>query len=172
MDADQERKFFAANGYLILPNLLSDEEVQTSRREIQRLHQRAAELSATGDPTARDFQREPYVKSQDHERLPMQPPTLVTTSIALDDAPLTEREDIDLSAQIYVPLQAGFALLFHSKLVHGSGHNQPAHSRNTALYAYFSPRVRYVPGPNAPRRRQFAVIAGLDGAQSHELVAN
>lgn len=139
---------------------------------------------------------------QDSAYWPMEPPTLVTTSIALDDAtpengcikvipcshhwglqewghiaqdqdaPLTHRDDIDLRDPIDVPLKAGSAVLFHSLTVHGSGPNQTDHSRNTALYAYFSPRVRYVPRAGGPREKAFPVIAGLDGAQEHTLVAS
>ncbi len=139
---------------------------------------------------------------QDSAYWPMDPPTLITVSIALDDAtaangcikvipgshewdlrewghiaqdqdhPLTAREDIDLSDQIDVPLKAGSALLFHSKLVHGSGPNKTDRSRHTALYAYFSPAVRYMPGPDAPRSRSFPVISGLHGATDHMLRAD
>ncbi len=138
---------------------------------------------------------------QDSAYWPMDPPSLITVSIALEDAtpengcikvipgshrgelqtwghiaqeehaPLTERKEVDLSGQIDVPLTAGSAVLFHSKLVHGSGANRTDKSRNTALYAYFSPDVRYKPGPNAPQRRSFPVIAGMNGATEHEMVA-
>ena len=138
---------------------------------------------------------------QDSAYWPMDPPSLITVSIALEDAtpengcikvipgshqgnlqawghiaqdqhaPLTERNDVDLSGQIDVPLKAGSAVLFHSKLVHGSGANTTDTSRNTALYAYFSPDVQYKPGANAPQRRTFPVIAGMQGATEHEMVA-
>ena len=87
-------------------------------------------------------------------------------------APLTNREDIDSARQIDVPLAAGSAVLFHSLMVHGSGPNQTDRSRNTALYAYFSPHVRYVPKANGPQSKSFPVIAGLDGAAEHVLVAS
>ena len=138
---------------------------------------------------------------QDSAYWPMDPPSLITVSIALEDAtpengcikvipgshqgdlqtwghiaqdqhaPLTERNDVDLSGQINVPLKAGSAVLFHSKLVHGSGANTTNTSRNTALYAYFSPEVQYRPGANGPQRRTFPVIAGMQGATEHEMVA-
>ena len=57
-------------------------------------------------------------------------------------------------------------------MVHGSGPNQTDRSRNTALYAYFSPHVRYVPGAKAPQSKAFPVIAGLDGTAEHVLVAS
>ena len=88
------------------------------------------------------------------------------------DAPLSDREDLDLSGQIDVGLKAGSAVLFHSLMVHGSGPNQTEHSRNAALYAYFSPHVRYVPGEGAPREKSFPVIAGLNDDTEHTLVAS
>ena len=93
----------------------------------------------------------------------MEPPSLVTVSIMLNDTspengcfkiiprshkwglqewgrlvrghqePLTDRDDIDLSGQIDVPLSAGSALLFHSLVVHGSGAN-PSPTRGTPRY--------------------------------------
>jgi ectoine hydroxylase-related dioxygenase (phytanoyl-CoA dioxygenase family) len=138
---------------------------------------------------------------QDSAYWPMDPPALVTVSIALDDAtpengciqvipgshrwglqawgriardrdePLTDREDVDLSGRVDVPLKAGSALLFHSLIVHGSGPNNSPRSRNTALYAYFPPTVRYVPGAGGPRQATYPVIAGLDGREELTLVA-
>lgn len=142
-----------------------------------------------------------HAMHQDSAYWPMKPPRLVTVSIALTDATpdngcfqvipkshewglqdwgdiatqqggdLTGRDDIDLSAAIDVPLKAGSALLFHSLLVHGSGANRTANPRNTALYAYFSPHVQYVPRDNDPPRMTFRVIAGMQGAARHTLHA-
>ncbi len=138
---------------------------------------------------------------QDSAYWPMDPPTLVTVSIALSsatpengcfqvipkshgwgmqkwghiardqDEALTDRKDVDLSGQIEVPLSAGSALLFHSLLVHGSGPNRSPHPRHTALYAYFPPTVRYVPRADAPREKAFPVVAGLGGKEELTLVA-
>ena len=143
----------------------------------------------------------PHALHQDSSYWPMQPPSLVTASIALNqatpengcfkvipgshkwglkqwgdiakkqDEAIANRKDIDLSGQIDISLGAGSALLFHSLLVHGSGPNRSPHSRNTALYAYFTPRVHYVPKAGAPRQKTFPVVAGLDGALEHTLVA-
>ncbi len=148
------------------------------------------------------FHGSAHALHQDSAYWPMEPPSLVTTSIALDDAtpdngcikiiprshhwglqewgqiaqaqdaPLADRKDIDLSKQTDVPLKAGSAVLFHSLMVHGSGPNQTSRSRNTALYAYFSPQVRYVPGEGQARERSFPVISGLNGATEHTLVAS
>ena len=266
MNPHEQRAFFEQQGYLIVPDLLNSREVADCQREIQRLHQLAADLEASQDPLRSHFQREPFSKDQDRNGLPvlrkientralspcfaqlaahphlvaivqallgddlllfrstlmlkpafhgsahalhqdsaywpMEPPALVTVSIALDDAtpdngcikvipgshhwglqewghiaqqqgaPLTNREDIDSSRQLDVPLAAGSAVLFHSLMVHGSGPNQTDRSRNTALYAYFSPHVRYVPRANSPQSKSFPVIAGLDGAAEHVLVAS
>lgn len=266
MDPHEQQAFFQQQGYLIVPDLLSRGEVAECQREVQRLHQLAADLEASQDPLSNHFQREPFSSAPNHNGLPvlrkientralspcftqlaahprlvaivqsllgadlllfrstlmlkpafhgsahalhqdsaywpMEPPALVTASIALDDAtpdngcikvipgshhwglqewghiaqeqeaPLTNRDDIDRSRQIDVPLAAGSAVLFHSLMVHGSGPNQTDRPRNTALYAYFSPHVRYVPGANGPQSKSFPVIAGLDGATEHVLVAS
>lgn len=266
MDPHEQQAFFQQQGYLIVPDLLSRGEVAECQREVQRLHQLAADLEASQDPLSNHFQREPFSQAPNHNGLPvlrkientralspcftqlaahprlvaivqsllgadlllfrstlmlkpafhgsahalhqdsaywpMEPPALVTASIALDDAtpdngcikvipgshhwglqewghiaqeqeaPLTNRDDIDRSRQIDVPLVAGSAVLFHSLMVHGSGPNQTDRPRNTALYAYFSPHVRYVPGANGPQSKSFPVIAGLNGATEHVLVAS
>ena len=134
---------------------------------------------------------------QDSAYWPMIPPTLVTVSIALNDAnpengcfkvipkshlwglqdwgrisrrhdePLTDRTDIDMSDQIHVPLKAGSALFFHSLMVHGSEANRSPKPRNTALYAYFPPSVR-VKGSG---QRTFEVVAGFDGKSEATLTA-
>jgi ectoine hydroxylase-related dioxygenase (phytanoyl-CoA dioxygenase family) len=139
---------------------------------------------------------------QDSAYWPMEPPTLVTVSIALSDAttengcikvvpqshhlglqewgpiaqaqdsPLTQRNNIDASQHMDVPLKAGSVLFFHSLMVHGSGPNTSAHPRHTALYAYFSPNVRYVPKNGQPAAKAFPVIAGLDGRQELTLTAH
>jgi ectoine hydroxylase-related dioxygenase (phytanoyl-CoA dioxygenase family) len=138
---------------------------------------------------------------QDSAYWPMEPPTLVTVSIALTDATvengcfkvipgshhwgmqewggiareqgadLTDRKDISQDGQIDVPLSAGSALCFHSLMVHGSGPNRSPHPRHTALFAYFSPKVRYVPGEGQAREKTFPVITGLDGREELTLVA-
>ncbi|MEE2657019.1 MAG: phytanoyl-CoA dioxygenase family protein [Candidatus Latescibacterota bacterium] len=138
---------------------------------------------------------------QDSAYWPMDPPQLVTVSIALtdaaadngcfqvipashtwglqewkglareQDAALTDRRDIDPQSATTVPLRAGSALFFHSLLVHGSGPNQSSRPRHTALYAYFSPQVRYLPPEGAPRERSFPVISGMEGAPTAVLTA-
>ena len=121
---------------------------------------------------------------QDSAYWPMEPPNLVTVSIALNDATpengcfkviprshlwgmqswgdiarqqgseLTDRKEI-AEQQMDVPLSAGSALFFHSLMVHGSGPNTTPNSRNTALYAYCSPQVRYVPKDGKPGEKTF-----------------
>ena len=112
---------------------------------------------------------------QDVAYWPLEPPALVTVSIAIsasdaengcihvipgshrwpvgewgnisrrDDAAQTDRDDVDLSQLRDVPLAAGTAVLFHSNIVHGSGPNHSDRPRHTALYAYFPPTARYTP---------------------------
>jgi len=137
---------------------------------------------------------------QDSAYWPMEPPSLCTVSIALTEsdsengcikvipeshkwgmqkwghiarpqgAELTDREDIDESKAIEVPLKAGTALLFHSLCVHGSGPNNSARARHTALYAYFPPTVRYI-ARGKDTSRTFPVIAGLEGRKELTMVA-
>jgi ectoine hydroxylase-related dioxygenase (phytanoyl-CoA dioxygenase family) len=123
----------------------------------------------------------------------MEPPTQITVSIALtdatiengcfqvipgshklelqdwgviqrDDNTLTDRNDVDLSALIQVPLRAGSAIFFDSKLVHGSGANTTPNPRTTALYAYFPPNVRYCPPEgDGSHEKTCPVIRGCGG---------
>ena len=272
MTQQAQKTFFEEEGYLVVENLLSPEELVECQVEILRLHKLAAELDAKGENG--HFQREPYAKNESQEiashsaaddRLPvlrkaentrqyseiflrlsvhpkliqvvqnllgpdlllfrstlmfkpafhgsahgihqdsaywpMEPPKLVTVSIALNDATpengcfkvipqshkwglqswghiarkqdesLTDHKDRDFSGQIDVPLAAGSALFFHSLMAHGSGPNRSPNPRNTALYAYFSPQVRYVPRDGKPERKSFPVAAGLGGKKELTLVA-
>ena len=137
---------------------------------------------------------------QDSAYWPMDPPSLVTVSIALNDATvengcfkviprshlwgmqswghiarqqgseLTDRKEV-AEQQMDVPLSAGSGLFFHSLMVHGSGPNTTPNARNTALYAYFSPQVRYVPKDGKPGEKTFPVVAGLGGKTELTLVA-
>ena len=137
---------------------------------------------------------------QDSAYWPMEPPNLVTVSIALNDATpengcfkviprshlwgmqswghiareqgaeLTDKKEV-AEQQMDVPLSAGSALFFHSLMVHGSGPNTTPNPRNTALYAYFSPKVRYVPRDGKPGEKTFPVVAGLGGKTELTLVA-
>lgn len=138
---------------------------------------------------------------QDVAYWPLQPPDLVTVSIAIsasdarngcihvipgshrwpvgewgaiargDDAAQTDRRDVDVSQLLDVPLDAGSAVLFHSNIVHGSGPNRSDRPRHTALYAYFPPTARYAPGSDGPPARTYPVVAGLNGRTSVTLAA-
>jgi phytanoyl-CoA hydroxylase len=138
---------------------------------------------------------------QDSAYWPMEPPSLVTVSIALTDSDsengciqvileshkwgmqkwgniarpqgsaLTDRDDVDTSRAIEVPLKAGSALFFHSLSVHGSGPNNSPRPRHTALYAYFPPTVRYIAQGKDSSSRTFPVIAGLEGREEITMVA-
>ena len=267
MTIEEKRAFFEDQGYLVLEDFMTAEEVATCETEIDRLHELAAALAAD-DPQRRNFQLEPYADATAHEAAgrpllrkieetreysdifrdlaahpklldavrqllgddlllfrstlmlkpalhgsvhafhqdsaywPMDPPSLVTVSIALNDSsaengciqvipeshkwgmqdwgliaqdknkPLTDREDLDLSRLTQVPLRAGSALMFHSLVVHGSGPNNSPRPRHTALYAYFPPTVAYRPKPGGARERTVPVIHGLGGRSELTLVAD
>ena len=139
---------------------------------------------------------------QDSAYWPMEPPDLVTVSIALNDSSqengciqvipeshkwgmqewgkiardqdekMTDREDLDTSKVREVPLKAGSALLFHSLVVHGSGPNNSPNPRHTALYAYFPPTVRYKPRADGPMEKSFPVVSGLGGRKEVMLTAS
>jgi phytanoyl-CoA hydroxylase len=266
MTPEERRAFFEDQGYLVLEDFMTADEVATCEAEIDRLHRLVASLAAD-DPERRNFQLEPYADAdqqqaggkpllrkieetrnysdifrdlaahpklidtvrlllgddlllfrstlmlkpalhgsvhafhQDSAYWPMDPPSLVTVSIALNDSsaengciqvipeshkwgmqdwgliaqdkdrPLTQRDDLDLSRLTQVPLKAGSALMFHSLAVHGSGANNSPRPRHTALYAYFPPTVTYRPKAGAPREKTVPVIHGLDGRSDLTLVA-
>ncbi len=138
---------------------------------------------------------------QDASYWPMDPPNLVTVSIAIDECthkngcikiipgshvselkqwgkiavPPKLKSSHPLKKrdpnELYLPLLPGSALFFHSKLIHGSGPNKSIHSRNTALYTYFNPDVIYKPHNGKPSSRTFSVISGLNGAKFFEVAA-
>ena len=55
---------------------------------------------------------------------------------------------------------------------HGNAyHAAKRYPRNTALYAYFSPHVRYLPSEGGPRSKVFPVISGLQGKEEFTLTA-
>ncbi len=271
MDLKGRKTFFEKEGYLIVEDLLSAEEVEACQAEIHKLHQFAGEQESDGEKARaevarRHVQREPFAKDetqghnlpvlrkaentrqysdvfrdlaqhpklisvvqeltgsedlllfrstlmfkpafhgsshglhQDSAYWPMEPPNLVTVSIALNAATpengcfkvipkshlwgmqswghiareqgseLTDRKEV-AEQQMDVPLSAGSALFFHSLMVHGSGPNATPNPRNTALYAYFSPQVRYVPRDGKPGEKTFPVVAGLGGQTELTLVA-
>lgn len=133
---------------------------------------------------------------QDSAYWPMDPPSLVTVSMALTEstsengciqvipgshkwgmqewgliAQDTEkaeanRDDIDTSGAIEAPLKAGSVVMFHSLTVHGSGPNKSPDPRHTALYAYFPPTVKLVARGSESTSRNFPVVSGLKGAES------
>ena len=262
----EQKAFFEEEGYLVVEDVLSEDELAGCRKEIEGLHRLAAELESAGDPRSSHFQREPYAKGanrvdglpvlrkientreisaffndlsvhpallrvvggllgpdlllfrstlmlkpafhgsahaphQDSAYWPIEPPALVTVSIALNDA-TTENgcftvfprshtwgmkdwghiaqaqdsepaygHDLKEAHQIEVPLKAGSALFFHSLMVHGSGPNRSPDPRNTALYAYFPPGVRYVPTGGSPRVKTYPVASGLEGKKTYTLEA-
>ena len=262
----EQKTFFEEEGYLIVEDVLAEDELAECHEEIERLHRLSAELEAAGDPQFARFQREPYADGvnrpdglpvlrkientrecspffrdlsvhpnllrvlggllgpdlllfrstlmlkpafhgsahaphQDSAYWPIDPPALVTVSVALNDAttengcfnviPHSHRwglKDWGLIAQaqdaetvyenglkkarpVDMPLKAGSALFFHSLMVHGSGPNKSPNPRNTALYAYFPPHVRYVPKDGNPGVKTYPVASGLDGRETFTLEA-
>lgn len=71
MDPHEQQAFFDQQGYLIVAALLSRREVAECQREVQRLHQLAAELEASQDPLSNHFQREPFSQDSIHNGLPI-----------------------------------------------------------------------------------------------------
>ena len=71
MNPHEQQAFFEQQGYLIVPDLLNSREVAECQREIQRLHQLAADLEASQDPLSSHFQREPFSKDQNRNGRPV-----------------------------------------------------------------------------------------------------
>lgn len=257
--------FFEREGYLVVDDVLSKDELDVCQEEIERLHHVSGQLETSGDPAFGQFQREPYANGvnrtdglpvlrkiegtwdlsgifrdlskhpnlllvlrrllgpdlflfrstlmlkpafhgsahalhQDSAYWPIDPPALVTVSIALNDATtengcfkiiphshksglkdwgliaqsqeekLEFKNEMNERDQIDVPLKAGSALFFHSLIVHGSGPNKSDRSRNTALYAYSPPHVRYIPrGGSRPQEMTYPVVTGLNGRETFTL---
>lgn len=266
MSLAEQKAFFEEEGYLVVENLLSEDELAACREEIERLHRLSAELESAGDPASSRFQREPYAEGanrpdglpvlrkientrefspffrdlsvhpnllrvlggllgpdlllfrstlmlkpafhgsahaphQDSAYWPIDPPALVTVSVALNDATtengcfnviphshkwglkdwglIAQAQDAEMAYEngpkearpVDMPLKAGSALFFHSLMVHGSGPNKSPHPRNTALYAYFPPHVRYVPKDGSPGVKTYPVVSGLEGREAFTLEA-
>jgi len=262
---EDQKAFFEREGYLIVNDVLSKNELNVCQKEIERLHHISGELEASGDPVFTKFQREPYADGvnrkdglpvlrkiedtwdisdvfrelskhpnlipvlgrllgpdlilfrstlmlkpafhgsahaphQDSAYWPIDPPALVTVSIALNEATtkngcfkiiprshksglrdwgliaqaqgreLQFKNEMSEMDQIDVPLKAGSALFFHSLTVHGSGPNRSERPRNTALYAYFPPHVRYIPRKGS-QEMTCPVITGLNGSETFTLEA-
>ena len=136
-----------------------------------------------------------HAPHQDSAYWPIDPPSLVTVSIALNEATvdngcfniiprshkeglkqwglIAQAQDHEITNrqadQIDVPLKAGSALFFHSLLVHGSGPNKSCSPRNTALYAYFPPQVRFLSGNGNSKTMTYPVVSGLDGLETFTL---
>ena len=136
---------------------------------------------------------------QDSAYWPIDPPFLVTVSIALTkatlvngcfkvlprshesglqqwgdiirhDQKLIDCNDTDVSKQKDVPLTAGSAIFFHSLLVHGSGPNKSPEPRHTALYTYFPAKVHSrTIGDTVTNNHTYPVVAGLNGAENHTI---
>ena len=73
MNPQQQRAFFEERGYLIVPDLLDNDEIAASRAEIKRLHQLATDLHTREDPlrglwpfSARTFRPQPQSRRFAH----------------------------------------------------------------------------------------------------------
>lgn len=62
---------FETQGYYVLENLLTAEEVSACESEIDRLHHLGAGYKEQGDARGKHFQLEPYAKSEDQDGLPV-----------------------------------------------------------------------------------------------------
>ena len=61
-----------------------------------------------------------------------------------------DEEALDRSREVSVPLEAGGALLFHSRLLHATSPNRSDRSRRAMIFSYMSARSRYT-GPSSSR---------------------
>ena len=62
MSLEDHMAFFEEEGYLVVEDLMSRDELAACQEEIERLHRVSAELEAAGDPAFGQFQREPYAE--------------------------------------------------------------------------------------------------------------
>ena len=65
------RKQFEDQGYYILEEFLTEEELSACEDEIERLHKIGADFKTAGDDRARSFQLEPFAKSTEQDGLPV-----------------------------------------------------------------------------------------------------
>ena len=65
------REQFESQGYYVLEGFLTQEELDTCEREIERLHRLGAEYKASGDERGKPFQLEPYAKEAEQDGLPV-----------------------------------------------------------------------------------------------------
>jgi len=71
MTPELQKEHFESQGYLIVEDVLSEEELATCEAEIRRLHTVAAEMEANNDSHLSSFQREPYAKDKEQNGLPV-----------------------------------------------------------------------------------------------------
>ena len=64
MNENDQKYCFESEGYLIVEQLLSEDEIRSCQNEIQTLHQKAKGYFETGDQRAGCFQLEPYMNSE------------------------------------------------------------------------------------------------------------
>jgi phytanoyl-CoA hydroxylase len=133
---------------------------------------------------ARHGSAKPY--HQDSAYWSIDPPDLCSAWIALDDATLengcmrvlrgshhwgvvehkhladfqVEEENLDLSGEVPVPLEAGGVLLFHSLLLHATSPNHSDRPRRAMICSYMSARSRHTGPPET--RPDYLLIQGRE----------
>jgi len=71
MTPEEQKAFFYDQGYLVVEDVVSPEELAACEEEIHKLHVLAAELASVGDKRSGSFQREPYAKDKEQDGLPV-----------------------------------------------------------------------------------------------------
>ena len=71
MTPEEQKTFFFDQGYLVVEDVVSPEELAECEVEIHKLHVMAADLAANGDKRSGSFQREPYARDKEQEGLPV-----------------------------------------------------------------------------------------------------
>ena len=137
---------FETHGYYVLEDFMTEEEINTCETEIERLHKLGTDYKDCG------------MQEWGHIARP-------------DDKSLSNREDLDTSNVVGVPLKAGSALMFRSLVVRGSGPNRSPRPRHTSLYAYLPPTVQYISKGVSDDERTFPVVSGLEGREEFTLRA-
>ena len=61
----EQRKVFFEEGYLIIENLLSSQEIEKCQNEIERLHLQCKEFLTQNDPRKNHFQMEMFFLTQE-----------------------------------------------------------------------------------------------------------
>jgi ectoine hydroxylase-related dioxygenase (phytanoyl-CoA dioxygenase family) len=71
-----------------------------------------------------------------------------------------DEETLDRSRELSVPLEAGGALLFHSRLLHATSPNRSNQPRRAMIFSYMSSRSRYTGPPSS--RPDYLLVRGRE----------